>query len=286
MEAERIHTPIPIEHIELFADIARILREKNPGKRTVLEVMEIIARVVDFDSATLFLMNNRKDKLDEIASRGKTVNIVGFLEFDQGPGLAAWAAKQKRPVHIPGRDPSVTGVRQHHDSVLLYPLLVSDELIGVLCFSHPDPDAFDETCQRFLEVVSSQFAFSLERILLVRDVDSLQTRLGRAEQSARAVERQESEDGRLQEIRRLAAEINREINEPLAAIVGSAKIIELESGDLPLQVRERVGTIVDGARQISLITHKLQIIERLVAGQLAGDENRNVSEANKPTGDL
>ncbi|MEZ5359867.1 MAG: GAF domain-containing protein [Candidatus Zixiibacteriota bacterium] len=269
---DRVMKPIPIEHIELFSDIARILREKSPSKRTVLEVMEIISKVVEFESATLYLMNNRQDKLDEIATRGETVNLISFLEFDQGTGLAAWAAKQKRPLHIPGREAGVAGVRENHDSVLLLPLLVAGELVGVLCFGDARPHAFDDNTQRYLEVVSHQFALSLERIILNRDLEAAKDKLAKSELKARTFEQEASTSDQFMEIARLAAEINSEINEPLAAIVGSAKIIELEAAHLPHGVGERVKAIVDGARQISLITHKLHKIDRIVTAQFGGDE--------------
>lgn len=283
--ADKLMTPIPIEHIELFSEIARILREKNPSKRTVIEVMDLIARVVEFDSATLFLMNNRKDKLDEIATRGETVNLVSFVEFDHGSGLAAWAAEQKRPLFIPGREAGVGGVKENHDSVLLLPLIVADELIGVLCFSHPDRAGFDKNCQRYLEVVSQQFALSLERIILNRDLDAARDKLARSRQQVELPAQQEAAPEKLNEIARLAAEVNSEINEPLASIVGSAKIIELEMARADSDVGERARTIVDGARQISLITHKLQQIDRIVTTQFTGDAKQGVTNITEPTGD-
>ncbi|MFH1737610.1 MAG: hypothetical protein ABIH23_01290, partial [bacterium] len=48
----------------LVADIARVLREKPAGRKTLGEVLEMISRVVNFESATLFLMDRKRDVLD------------------------------------------------------------------------------------------------------------------------------------------------------------------------------------------------------------------------------
>ncbi len=276
---------IPLEHVNLLADISWILREKPVGKRALLEVFDKLSKVISFNSATLYLMNGKKDTLDEVATRGTTVNLISFLKFDQGAGLAAWAAKQKRPLYVPGRDPSGNTVKDHHDTVLLLPLILEDELIGVLCFSSEIPDAFDCSCRRFMEVVGDQVSYSLERVIHLRDLESAQERINLMKSNFENKHQDNTIHDRLNAVAELAALVNHEVNNPLATIVGSAQIIELESANLPRKLTDRVRAIVDGARKISLITHKLQKIDRIVSEQYQESSFENHNSIEGSTGE-
>ena len=275
--------------IGLIADVTRILREKPAGKRPMLQVFDIVARIVSYDAATLYLMNKRTNELDEAATRGKKVNLVPFLQFDQGTGLVAWVAQQKRTVKIPGRDPSSVGVRDHHDSVLLLPLTIDDEVTGVLCFSDPRPDAFDQEAERFLEVIADLVTLSLERTKRLREVEIKSSALERTHrelteaQSGLIVQERVAVKDRLAAVSELAAAVAQEVDNPLSTIVGNAQIIELESALLPAKFSGQVRAIVEAARKISLITHKLLTIDTLLTPrqQVADTKSELNPEASK-----
>jgi GAF domain-containing protein len=271
--------------IGLVADIARILREKPTNKKTLSAILELISQIIPFNSATLYLLNKNKDQLDEVVSLGETVNKVEFLQFGIGSGLAGWAAKQKRAVLIPGRNPESHGVRQHHNSVLILPLLVVGELVGVLCFSHPDPEAFDENQQKLLEIVANQIAISLERILHQRELENRNRSLVEAQQTLRDMQSKLIAQEKLKAVVDLAASVNHEVNNPLSIIVGNAQIIDLESSDLPQRFNQRIKAIVDAAKRISLITHKLLKINKLVSENYLNNQGGTMLNLNKSAGD-
>ncbi|MCP4568324.1 MAG: GAF domain-containing protein [FCB group bacterium] len=268
----------------LVADIARILREKPAGRKTLDEVLQMINRVVSFDSATLYLMDRKRDVLDEVASFGRSVNILEFLQFGKGAGLAGWVAKQKEPVSIRGRDSRRSGVREHHDSVLILPLLVGGNLIGVLCFSHPDPDGFDENRQKLLEVVSDQVAISIERIVYQKELEARNRALIEAQAELKEAQDKLIAQEKLSAVAELAVSVSHEVNNPLSIIVGNAQLIELEVAEMPPGVIDRIRAIVDGARRISLITHKLLKVDRLVTEDYLHDGSITMLNIHKSSG--
>jgi len=272
-------------NISLIADIARILREKPAGRSSVLEVFELIERLVPFDAATLFLYNKKKDALDEVVSRGRTVNILNFLHFGMGTGLAGWAAEQKRTLVIPGHDPDSDSVQAHHDSIVILPLLVAGELIGVLCYSHRDKDAFDEHRRKLLEIVADHVAISLERIIHQKDLERKNQALSRALEELQEAQSHAIARDKLQAVSELAASVNHEINNPLSAIVGNAHMIEMEAAGVTPAVLDRVNAIVESARRISLVTHKLLKIDRLVSQNYPDDAAETMHDLDKSAGD-
>lgn len=252
-------------NIGLLADITRILREKPPTRKTFQDILEFIARIVPYEAGTLYLMNTQKDQLDEVASHRRTVNLINFLNFDMGAGLAGWAARQKRPIVIPGRDPATSAVRHHHDSVLILPLLVVDELIGVLCFSHHAPDAFGERQQRLMEIAADQVGISLERMMHRRRLEQKEKEITKIQAKLEEVQSHPADPEHIRAVRDLSTTVNREVNDLLSAIAGHARIIELEAAGLPEDITRSVDAIIDNTRRISLITHKLSQIDRLVS---------------------
>ncbi len=271
--------------IGLIADIARVLREKPAGKKTLVEVLEMISKVIGFESATLYLLNKKNGALDEVASCGSPVNLIDFLHFGKGFGLAGWVAKQERPVLIRGHDPEQDSVREHHDSVFIMPLMVRNELVGVLCFSHHDPDGFDENRRKVLEIAADQVAVSIECIIYQKELESRNRSLMEAQQKLKEAQDKLIAQEKLKAVIELAASVNHEVNNPLSVIIGNAQMIELETSDMPPEVVNRISAIVDGARRISLITHKLLKIDRLVSESYLGNDTATMLNIRESAGD-
>ena len=271
--------------ISLIADIARILREKPAGRGPILEVFELIERLIPFDAATLFLYNKKRDALDEVVSRGHTVNILNFLHFGMGTGLAGWAAEQKRTLVIPGRDPDQDSVQAHHDNFVLLPLLVAEELVGVLCFSHHDRDTFDDNRRKLLEIVADQVAISLERIIHQKELERKNQALLKAQEELQEAQTRVIAQEKLKAVSELAASVNHEVNNPLSAIIGNAHLIEMEVTGESQAILDRVKAIIDSARRISLITHKLLKIDRLVSQNYLDGTTETMLDLDKSAGD-
>ena len=268
----------------LVSDIGRVLREKPAGRETLREVLEMIYSVVSFESSTLYLLDQKRDVLDEVASFGPPVNILEFLKFGKGFGLAGWVAQQKQPVLIPGRDPSRIGVREHHNSVLILPLQVAGDLVGVLCFSHRDPDGFDEDRQRLLEVISDQVAISIERIIHQKKLEAKNRSLVEAHERLEKAQTNLVAQEKLAAVAELAASVNHEVNNPLSVIVGNAQMIELEAAAMPKSVIDRIRLIIENARRISLITHKLLKVDRLVSENYLDQSRGTMLNLDKSSG--
>ncbi len=261
--------------IGLVADITQLLREKPSDKKRLVEVLELISQIVRFDSATIYLINRKTAELQEAATHGSTVNCLDFVSLGIGSGLVGLVASQKKPIHLPGRNPeSRPGVKADHDSLLILPLLVVDKLVGVLCFSHSEIDSFDENRQKLLELVADQIAISIERTMHQEELEEKNRLLEQAQQELKNVNSCMIDREQLRSVSELALSISQEVNNPLSVIVGNAQIIELESNDIPEKIKTRVKAIVDAARSISLITHKLQKIDQLVSENHLKDDKR------------
>lgn len=272
--------------IGLVADISRVMREKPAGKKKLVTVLDLISKIVQFDSATIYLANRKTGELEEAASFGETVNCLDFINIGPGSGLVGLAASNKKPILLPGRNPeSRQGVKADHDSLLILPLLVVDQLVGVLCFSHREVDGFDKNRQKLLEIVADQIAISIERAMHQQELEQNNRSLLKAQKELKEAQAKQIDQEKLKAVAELAASVNHEVNNPLSVIVGNAQIIELESSELPDKIAVRVKAIVDSARRISLITHKLSKIDRLVSQNYIKGTNSRMLNILKSSSD-
>jgi len=271
--------------IGMVADIARILREKPLQKEAIGRMLAHIAEIVPLDAATLYLLDKKKDRLDKIASHGPAIDLLEFVRFESGEGLTGWVAGRKEPIVIQGRDPESDHVRLPHDSVMILPLMVMGDLIGVLCCSRHERRAFDDNRQKLLEIAADQAAISLERIIYQKELETKNRILLKAQNELKKAQAGLVAQEKLKAVGELAASVNHEINNPLSIIIGNAQVIELEAAGLPEKLTRRVEAIVESAKRISLITHKLLKIDRLVTETYLADQDQTMLNIHKSAGE-
>jgi len=105
--------------------------------------LQELARKVAFEVATVYAYSKREKNLCKIADYGGGVNFIERIRFDHGYGLSAWVAQKQKPVYLPDIH---RGSRHGYSPIRSYlslPILIEDELAGVINFAHVKPHAFE-----------------------------------------------------------------------------------------------------------------------------------------------
>jgi len=167
-------------------DLDRILE-------TILSAMD---RVLGFQHAMILLKDQSADKLRVAACRGYEHATTG-AEIDFGHGVVGVVAERKKMMRLGNigasmnylmavrarlseagqldadaatvKPPSLPNVQ----SQLAIPLLVKDQLIGVLAVESAKPNAFDELDQILLGIVANQAATAIENARMYQMVEQL-----------------------------------------------------------------------------------------------------------------
>jgi diguanylate cyclase (GGDEF)-like protein len=164
--------------LELLDAIARLCSTCVEPSELFAAVLATVAQVVPFTSGTLFLYDPIQRRLDPVASRGGYLNLIEGVTFELGSGFSAWVARQRKPVLLTNlhrtTQPAMPAVR----SFLCVPLLVQDELVGVVNISDTAPGAFTEDHKRLLTLVGAQAAGVLQRLAALRAADAMGVRDG------------------------------------------------------------------------------------------------------------
>jgi hypothetical protein len=151
-------------------------------------VLESLEELFEFKHSMILLTGERPGRLTTIASRGYRDSGVGS-EIAFGDGIIGMVAEARRPIRVSGllrqmlyaavvgdqaREQGVhpakhriplPGIPQP-ESQLGVPLLVRDELIGVLCVESETPYRFHEQDKTYLEVLGGYLALAIHNAML------------------------------------------------------------------------------------------------------------------------
>jgi hypothetical protein len=157
-------------------------------------ILERLERVFGFGHAMILLTSEHPERLELMASRGYRQGGVGS-DVGFGEGIIGMVAEARRAVRISGmlrsmlyadavaRRAVALGLPLHSrriplpglpnpDSQLGIPLLVRDELVGVLCIESNAPYRFFEEDRVYLEMLGGFLAIAIQNALLLERSES------------------------------------------------------------------------------------------------------------------
>ena len=159
--------PEPVESARLtaLAELAEVARDTASTDDALAAALELLQKAVRFESATFFLYERETEALVPRATWGAHVDLIPEVQFDLGQGLSSWIARARRPVllsELRGDEESEEpGTRP--GSFLSVPLVVAQDLVGVLNVGHARPGAFTEADRDLLSSAGAILASTLSR---------------------------------------------------------------------------------------------------------------------------
>jgi hypothetical protein len=163
--------------------------QKAPTLDSLLDaILETLEKNFGFRHSMLLLASERPDRLEMIASRGYPEGGVGS-EVGFGEGIIGLVAEARKPIRISGMlramlYANAVGKRAHErglhpaerriplpglpepESQLGIPLIVRDELLGVLCIETDRSYRFHEEDRAYIEVLGGYLAIAIQNALL------------------------------------------------------------------------------------------------------------------------
>jgi transcriptional regulator with GAF, ATPase, and Fis domain len=266
-----VHSSDPLDDLkndfDVFCETCRLIQESPMEKKSCEKILKQIGKSAEYSSASLFWLDKRKNQIEELASVGKKVDLIDFVQFNAGSGFSAWVAAEKRPVLLPNlhRKRFKNGIR----SFLSVPLTLREELFGVINLSHIKPNAFGSKELRFLSLISSLIALGLERMFYYSEMEKKQKELEEAKSCLRELQSELSKSEKRMPVSQLLENLDKKIKSPLSAIAENAQFL-LKSISSPNEqkssssmksydqkLRKRLRVITTEANQISKTTEKL-----------------------------
>lgn len=270
------------EKISLVAEISARCRTASSSHRAYLEVLELIQHIVPFDAATLYLLDSDGKHLAETASLGGRVEILTMLKLNKGTGLSSWTAQNKKPVLLTDRSrKSDFDPQRDYATFMSVPLLVENDVLGVLNFGCRQASALSEKHVKLMTIVADQFAVSIERLTFEERLQAKNLALEAAHDELRKVQDKIIAAERLTAVSELSVSINHEINNPLAVIVGNVQCLMMQCEALDQRAMARLRRIEAAAVRIGETNRKLLRIESLVSEQYLDNDSARMINLDK-----
>lgn len=246
-----------VAQINLVNQIAGKLTSSLDVDELLTSASESIQRNFHYFDVTIFLVSPEERELTLAAHAG---NYIDFLPHGYrqkiGQGIVGWVAEHGQPVlaNDVSLDPRYFSLQYHNtNSELALPILINDEVIGVLNVEDTKLHAFDETDVLVLETLCDQ--------------------IGSAVRNAKLFDEIKKNNQRLLELDKLKTDfvgiVSHDFRTPLSTIMLAAKSLLRKEDTLHAErLREYLNIIVDQAGKLSKLAEDTLSIAKIEAGQL------------------
>ena len=220
-------------------------------------ILVAVRRARPFDSASLFVVDEKENALRILASQDLPPEAVETASFEVGEGIVGWAVANNQPALVgdclkdPRYKPSAYG-EDRRRSLLAVPLSTGGKVVAALTLSHSAPNAFDEGDLRLIETMAAYASQIIENARLLEEASE-----------ARALRRLDAMKTEF------LAMVSHELRTPLTVIKGAVEILLDLLEDDPDPVKRRlVVNISQHEERLSRLVRDLLDMAQLEVGRV------------------
>ena len=263
--------------LRVLYEISGLIRSGGKLENKFLKALEMVKSAVECDSASMFIYNEQKGTLEEVATVGTRVDLIESTEFEMGAGLSAWVAKHRNSVLLPDvRKSRKDGFR----SFISTPLTVGDKLTGVMNVGHKQPNFFNEKHQQFLEIIAGELANTIERSKFEEELVEKNNSLVVANREIEKQQQQIIEMEKYQVLTQIAASISHEINNPLTTIIGNIELLLMKSINIDGITEQKLRVVLKEGKRIGKIIEKFRDIKKIVIKDYLGETGEKMIDVD------
>lgn len=252
--------------LKTIFEISCLVQESEVNDDSFEDIIKTLGKLVDFRSASLFVLSGEAGDLKEICTVGKTVDLIDFVKFNMGSGISAWVAQKRRHIILNNLRKSRGGTRTR--SFLSVPIVMAGEVTGVINLAHDEPDSFTQADAEIVKIASSPLALLIERIKhgetenkLRDEIRSVNEQLTSVREKLAGLEKSGSSEDFIKAL-------HEKLSNPLAIIAGNAQFLLMTMKNPGTSVLKRLKAIDREAANMMALTNAGEAVEALTqAGQ-------------------
>lgn len=169
---------LQLTDFELLLQANRILSSKLDVDEVLEAVLELAAKVVRAESASLLLLDEKTNELYFDVALGEARDTIKQIRLNVGEGIAGWVARERQPLIVNDvtKDKRFTmkvdkSTKFITRSILAVPLLAKGKLIGVVeAINKELQQDFKQGDREAFEAFASQAAIAIENARLFSEV--------------------------------------------------------------------------------------------------------------------
>jgi len=252
---EKINILCEQDQLNLLHEISTTVQESLVVEDSFENIMNIVGKLIDFRSASLYIMTNKSGQLNEICTIGRSVDLIDFVQFDMGSGISAWVAQKRRPIILNNVRKSEGGA--HTRSFLSVPIALTKEIIGVINLAHDEPHAFSKDDAKLMEIISSLLALLAERIEHKKYDKKMETEIESLEAENDSMRSEIENMNSDSSLNMVTSSDNQRINNSLAIITGNAQFLMMSLKNIDSSITRRLQAIDSEAANVLCLTENI-----------------------------
>ena len=176
--------------LDAIYDLSREMALALDVEQVVGAVLDIVERVLEFETCSLELVDEERGELYSLAMRGMEWKVAPRLPLSSAKGIVIAVARDGEPLYVPDvrEDPRYMEASAATRSELAVPLKVKRGVVGVLNVESAQVDAFSQDDVRLLSTLAAQAAVAIENARLYEQAQREIAERKRAEEKLRESE--------------------------------------------------------------------------------------------------
>lgn len=180
--------------IEALRKISEATGSAFASEEMLQSIAEIGMRITNTEVCHIFLFNESRDELLLRASTGEDRAHIGKLKISVGEGITGWVARERRYVAVPReayKDHRFKFYPELHEreyeSMLAVPLVVHNEVIGVISVRTRKPQQYNKKQVHMLSGIANQLAGVLEHLKRVQQLERQASQISTLSEISRTI---------------------------------------------------------------------------------------------------
>jgi GAF domain-containing protein len=162
-----------INELSILNEIGKKLTSILDIDQLLNEILKLAQKALNFNECAILLLDESKRHLSIRSAYGYRQEVIKDFRIKVGEGITGMVAKNKQPILIPDvtKDSRyIEGVRGGRCEMTV-PLIVKDEIIGVLDAESRSPGAFTQHELKLFQTFASQAAIAIHNAQLYMDIE-------------------------------------------------------------------------------------------------------------------
>lgn len=153
---------------QLLYEVGKKLLSTLDIDEVLKQIIRSLAKVVGYDAAGLFLVDEKTGDIDPAHAVGYDDNYNEIAHMKIGQGLVGWSAKSGEAAIVPDVTMDKRYISTHREtkSEIVVPIKVGERIVGVLNMESNKVAAYDRESLYLIDAFASQAAVALERAML------------------------------------------------------------------------------------------------------------------------
>ena len=152
----------------MFSELIVLTQNDVSSEEIYTEVCNIVGKNIPYQSATLYVYDEKKNSLNQEFLVGPdVVDLITEFDFGGGTGFSGWVIKQKQPVIVSGLPHIQIQRKTQFKSFASLPLWVGKRLIGVLNLGHSEKGKYSKSDIKLFKILSGEISLIFHHILFL-----------------------------------------------------------------------------------------------------------------------